>query len=105
MTTTARFIVLWDVPQDPVAFDRHYREMHIPLVRQLPGLRRYTLSRNVVRIRGDSPYYLIGELDFDDMASLQHAFQSPQGQAAAADTADLARSAKVRSMVYELEDA
>lgn len=105
MTTTARFTVLWDVPQNPAEFDRHYREVHIPLVRQLPGLRRYTLSRNVVRIRGGSPYYLIGELDFDDMASLQQAFQSPQGQATAADTAELVRSAQVRSMVYELEDA
>jgi uncharacterized protein (TIGR02118 family) len=40
MATTARFIVLWGTPQDPEAFNRHYHEVHIPLTRQLPGLRR-----------------------------------------------------------------
>jgi uncharacterized protein (TIGR02118 family) len=55
MTTRARFTVLWGTPQDPVEFDRHYREVHIPLARKLPGLRCYTLSRNEAAIRGGEP--------------------------------------------------
>ena len=31
-----RFLVLYDTPADPEAFDRHYREIHIPLAKQLP---------------------------------------------------------------------
>lgn len=31
MATTARFLVLWGRPGDPAAFERHYREVHIPL--------------------------------------------------------------------------
>jgi uncharacterized protein (TIGR02118 family) len=54
MTTTARLLVLWDTPADPDCFERHYRELHIPLVRQLPGVRRYTLSRNAMAVRGDT---------------------------------------------------
>lgn len=104
MTTSARFLVLWDKPADPQEFDRHYREVHIPLARQLPGLRRYTLSRNAARIRGAEPYYAIAELDFDDLASLQAAFRSSAGQETAADIANLARLASVHSMTYELED-
>ena len=34
-----RFIVLYDKPEDTEAFDRHYREIHIPLTKKLPGLR------------------------------------------------------------------
>jgi uncharacterized protein (TIGR02118 family) len=105
MATSARFLVLWGAPQDPAEFDRHYREVHIPLARKLPGLRRYTLSRNARPIRGGDPYYLVAELDFDDVASLRGAFQSPEGQATAADVAVLAAGAAVHSMVYELEDA
>ena len=30
MTATARFIVLWGTPNDPAAFDRHYRQVHVP---------------------------------------------------------------------------
>jgi uncharacterized protein (TIGR02118 family) len=104
MATTARFLVLWSQPDDPASFERHYRAVHVPLALQIPGLRRYTLSRNIRLIRGEDPYYLVGELDFDDLAALQAGFQSPEGQATAADTADLAKLVPVRSMIYELED-
>jgi uncharacterized protein (TIGR02118 family) len=100
-----RFLVLYNRPSDVEAFERHYREVHIPLVRKLEGLRRYTISRNPGRVRGDTPYYLIAELDWDDMGALQQAFQSPEGQATAQDVANLAKlSADIRSMVYELEN-
>jgi uncharacterized protein (TIGR02118 family) len=101
---TARFIVLWGTPTDPEAFDRHYREVHIPLVRRLSGLRRYTLSRDVAPIRGREPLHQIAELDWDDMAALKAAFDSEVGQATAADVDHLAQWATVRSMVFELED-
>ena len=38
-------------------FDRHYREVHIPLGSRLPGLRRYTVGQDAAAIRGAS-YYL-----------------------------------------------
>jgi uncharacterized protein (TIGR02118 family) len=31
---TARFIALYETPADPAAFDRHYRDVHIPLARR-----------------------------------------------------------------------
>lgn len=98
-----RFLVLYDPPKDPEAFDRHYRDVHIPLARKLPGLRRYTISRNHAPIRGGEPYYLVAELDWDDMDALRLAFQSPDGQATAQDVPKFADGG-VRSMVYELED-
>ena len=104
MTTRARFIVLWGTPQDPVEFDRHYREVHIPLARKILGLRRYTLSRDEAAIRGGKPYYRVAELDFDDVTAMREGFASPAGQATAADVAVMAAGATVRSMTYELED-
>jgi uncharacterized protein (TIGR02118 family) len=101
-----RFIVIWkNTPTDVDAFERHYREVHIPLAKRLPGLRRYTLSRNVSRVRGDDPHYLIAELDWDDMASFQRDVQSPDGKATGADVELMSQwSPGVQSMVYELED-
>jgi uncharacterized protein (TIGR02118 family) len=99
-----RFIVLYDQPEDAGAFDRHYREVHIPLAKKLPGLRRYTISRNARPVRGGDPYYLVAELDWDDIEALQRDFRSPEGQATAADVAKLAPEEKVRSMIYELEE-
>jgi uncharacterized protein (TIGR02118 family) len=37
---TARFLALYDTPADREASGRHYNEVHIPLMRRLPGLGR-----------------------------------------------------------------
>lgn len=99
-----KFVVLWSTPNDPVAFERHYRDVHIPLGKQLPGLRRYTIGHHTTAIRGGEPYYWISELEWDSMDALQKAFQSPVGLATAEDVANLARYADVRSLVYEVEE-
>jgi len=96
MTTTARFLVLWGTPQDQAFFERHYREIHVPLVKKLPGVRRYTFSRDAAPVRGD----------LYDLTALRQAFASPEGRAAAADVDTLSSTAgaQVRSMIYELEE-
>ena len=105
MTTMARFLVLWGAPQDQDFFERHYREIHVPLVKKLPGVRRYRFNRNTAPVRGEL-YYRVAEVDFDDLTALRRAFASPEGSAAAADVDTLASTAgaQVRSMIYELED-
>jgi uncharacterized protein (TIGR02118 family) len=105
MTTMARLLVLWSTPEDPDFFEQHYREVHVPLVKKMPGMRRYTLSRDARPVRGDL-YYRVGEVDFDDITALQRAFASPEGRAAASDVNTLSSTAgaQVRSMIYELED-
>jgi uncharacterized protein (TIGR02118 family) len=101
---TARFLALYETPADPETFDRHYRQSHIPLLRRLPGLRRYTVSRDVTALRGE-PYYLIAELEWDTMDELRAAFASPEGRATAADAALLQELAPVRRMIFTLEEA
>jgi uncharacterized protein (TIGR02118 family) len=98
-----RLLVLYEQPRDEAEFDRHYREVHIPLAKALPGLRRYTVGRGPRPVRGGRPCYLVGELDWDDMAALEHAFTSPEGRATAADMVNLSAGG-VRSMVYAVED-
>ena len=98
-----RLLVLYEKPGDQSAFDRHYRDVHIPLVKALPGLRQYTISRNAVAVSGGEAFYLVAELDWDDMDALGAAFVSPEGQATTADLARLAPGGGVRSMVFEVE--
>ena len=100
---TAHFIAVYETPADPPAFDRHYREVHVPLARKLPGLRRFGLSRDVSVVRG-SPYHLIADLEWDTVEDLRAAFASPAGRATAADAARLAEMAAVRSMVFVSEE-
>ncbi|MGV4984149.1 EthD family reductase [Streptomyces sp. NRAIS4] len=101
---TACFLALYEAPADAGAFDRHYREVHIPLGRRLPGLRRYTVGRDTAPVRGGAPYYLVATLEWDSLDELRAAFESPEGRATAADAARLAQLAPVRSMIITQEE-
>lgn len=83
----ARMVVIYPTPKDVEAFDRHYFEIHVPLAKKLPGLRTYEVNNGPVfsPVAGAASIHRIGTLHFDDLASLQKAFASPEGQAAAAD--------------------
>jgi uncharacterized protein (TIGR02118 family) len=100
---TARFLALYETPADPETFNRHYRQIHIPLLRHLPGLRRHTVSHDIAAPHG-APYYLITELEWDTMGELRAAFASPEGRATAADAARLQELAPVRRMIFTVEE-
>jgi uncharacterized protein (TIGR02118 family) len=100
---TARLLVAYETPADPEGFDRHYREVHVPLVQRLPGLRRYTIGRDAAAVRG-APCYRIAEAEWDTMDELRAAFASPEGRATAADAARLQELAPVRSMIFTVDD-
>ena len=82
----ARLVVMYRTPKDPAAFDRYYFATHIPIAKKIPGLRKYEVSEGPVATpAGASGFHLIAILHFDDVAAIQRAFASPEGQAAAAD--------------------
>jgi uncharacterized protein (TIGR02118 family) len=95
-----RLLVLYNPPEDAVAFDKYYNEIHIPLAKQLPGLVRYTISRNLA---ANAQYYLIAELDWEDMASAQAAMRSPEGAATTADVAKFATTG-ASTLLYEVAE-
>jgi uncharacterized protein (TIGR02118 family) len=100
---TARFLALYETPADPETFGRHYRQIHIPLLRRLPGLRRYTVNWDVTALHG-APCYLLTELEWDTMGELRAAFASAEGDATAADAARLQELAPVRRMIFTVEE-
>ncbi len=82
----ARMLVIYKTPKDPEAFDRHYYNVHLPLARQLPGLRKYEVSAGpIIAMAGAVDPYLVGILHFDSLAAIKEAFASECGRACAAD--------------------
>jgi len=82
----AQLVVMYKTPKDTAAFDAYYFEKHVPLAKKIPGLRKYDVSNGLVATpAGPSGFHLIATLHFDDMAAIQAAFGSAEGQAAAAD--------------------
>jgi uncharacterized protein (TIGR02118 family) len=93
-----RFLITYDTPNDPESFDKHYREIHSPLTRALPGISSYTIHKHPQAVRG-KPYHQIVEITWPDWDAARGAFASPEGLAAAEDMANL--DAPARSCVYE----
>jgi uncharacterized protein (TIGR02118 family) len=90
-TPMAQLVVMYKTPRDPAAFDKYYAEKHIPIAKKLPGLRKYEVSTGPVATpAGPSGYHLIATLTFDNLAALQSALGSAEGQAAGADVANFA---------------
>ena len=40
-----RLLVLYGHPKDPAAFDRYYREKHIPIASRMKGLKKWTIGK------------------------------------------------------------
>ncbi len=82
----ARLVVMYKTPKDAGVFDKYYFEKHVPMAKKIPGIRKYEVSQGpVLTPAGPSGFHLIATLHFDDLAAIQRAFASAEGQAAAAD--------------------
>lgn len=87
----AQLVVTYKTPTDPAAFDAYYAQTHIPIAKKIPGLRHYHVSKGAVSSpAGATGVHLVAILTFDDLAAVQAAFASPEGQAAAADIPNFA---------------
>ena len=87
----AKVFALYKTPADPAAFDRYYRDVHVPIAKKIPGLRGYEVTRGEIgMLGGRAPYHLIAVLRFDSAAAVQAALVSPEGQATAADIGNFA---------------
>jgi len=103
----ARMLVIYKTPKDPAAFDEHYFSVHIPLAKQLPGLKRYEVSKGpIVAMAGATDPYLVGTLHFDSLAAIKDAFASECGRACAADRRILAPDDEdVQMFLFDDQDA
>lgn len=89
----AKLIALYKKPANPAAFDAYYFSTHVPLAKNISGLRHYEVSVGpVVTPQGDSPFHLLATLSFESMSAIQQALGSPEGSAPAADLANFAQS-------------
>jgi uncharacterized protein (TIGR02118 family) len=87
----ARLVVMYKTPRDAAVFDKYYFDKHVPLAKKIPGLRKYEVNNGPVATpAGPSGIHLVAILHFDDMAAIQNAFASGEGQAAAGDLQNFA---------------
>jgi len=80
----------------PAEFRRHLEEIHGPLVKNLPGLRKYAQNYVCADPKRKAPGWdAIVEVYFDSWEAMEAAWATPQGAASDADLpafADLSRT-------------
>lgn len=83
-----KLIALYKAPDNPAEFDQHFSEVHTPLVKKMPGLRKLEAAKITGALptgRDEARHYLIAEMYFDSQDSLNASMASPEGKAAARD--------------------
>ncbi len=83
-------------------FNRQWRDVCVPLVRKLPGLRSYIISPVLEQPGSANPTYDgVAELWFDDAKAGQKALGSTEGQAVVNDMPNFADMKKFVVLVTE----
>ena len=69
-----KLVAMYGKPRDPAHFDRYYREVHVPLAKRIPGLKRFTIH-NVLGSpqEGEPPYYCLTEVYWKDLGTARKA--------------------------------
>lgn len=80
-----KLIAMYRQPADVAAFEKHYREVHLPLVERIPGLQQVVINRGVEGPVGEPPYYQTVEMHFANEAAFETAWASPENAAAGKD--------------------
>ncbi len=76
-----KLIALYRKPPDPAEFDKHYFEIHTPLVRRYPGLRKLEILRVTGAPIGETKYHILCAMSFDSKEAMDSALASPEGKA------------------------
>lgn len=85
-----KLVALYKNPSDVAAFEQHYTEVHTPLAKKMPGMRRLEVSRFTGSPGGEPKFYLMAEMYFDTKEAMMAALGSPEGKAAGKDVMSFA---------------
>jgi uncharacterized protein (TIGR02118 family) len=85
-----KLVALYKKAADVAAFEKHYKEIHTPLAKKMPGLRKLEVCRFTGSPGGEAKFHLMAEMYFDNADAMKAALGSPEGKAAGKDVMSFA---------------
>lgn len=76
---------LFRKPEDVQAFDKHFDDSLVPLLKKVPGLQGLHVTRITGAALGESKYHIVAQLVFDDRRAMDAALASKEGKAVVRD--------------------
>jgi uncharacterized protein (TIGR02118 family) len=83
-------LLLFGNPVDRAAFNDYFERTHRPLLAGLPELEAFRTNQVAGAIKGDSPFYLIVELEFSSEEVMRYSLNSESGRSMAQDFSNFA---------------
>lgn len=80
-----KLLALYRTPDNVDAFMTHYRNVHLPIARTIPGLVKSEVTRVNSTLMGEPGNFLLAELYFEDETSYRAAMKSSENAAAGKD--------------------
>ena len=87
-----RLVALYSPPDDPAAFDAHYRDVHGPIVNRYPNMLGMRLTKADGVGGRPAAFYLMAEMEFATRADLDEALASDAGRESARDLRNFAQA-------------
>jgi uncharacterized protein (TIGR02118 family) len=74
----AKMIILYEQPKDKEGFEKHYFNIHVPLGKRIPYIKNESVRRVIQLQNTNLNLYLITELEFESMDTLNQAMSSAE---------------------------
>ena len=88
-----KILVTYTRPDDVDAFETYFREVHAPMVRRIPGLKKLVINRITGNAMGGEPsVYLLVGLQFGSKEDFDAAMRSEENAAAGKDAVEFCRA-------------
>ena len=97
-------LLLFGSPVDQQSFNDYFERTHRPLLVGLPELETLRINHVAGAITGESPFYLIIELNFSNEEAMRNSLNSEPGQTMAQDFSNFA-SGGVTVLLCNSQDA
>jgi len=103
-THDVKIVVIYPRPQDEEAFEKAYKDEHIPMLEaKLKGMTRLVATRVLNSPQGKVTAYRIAEVHFSSMDDLTRCLQSEAGQEVVAHAAKISTGGAPLLLVCEEE--
>ncbi len=81
----AKLVVMYRKPEDPKHFEKFYREVHIPLVEKMPGIKDYSYGYPTGPDGEEGAFFCFFIVTFYNVEAIKQGFASPAGKDVMAD--------------------
>jgi uncharacterized protein (TIGR02118 family) len=74
----AKIIIIYPTPTNKEQFDKLYFKEHLPLAKQVQGIKNTVVNKVVQNVNLNQPFYLIVELEFENLDELLYTTATPE---------------------------